>query len=232
MTEITAKSLVEALDLNRGNLKVLLENYFLQDDAGSHFETLGGGGDSAHAKYGITSYDILSLSCMSMEIKARPMLKLLEGDEGSQMAALLEQIPSDVDLSGAPKAILARDSAAWKAWDLLRGTGFGPSGTSKLLARKRPRLIPVLDSVVRCAMGLPSAPVDDWKWAWGIWNDTNYDVAAHVRAIQDAATHHPDIANLSLLRVLDIVIWAEHNKLHVDCKKHKSQCPGSLLFGF
>ena len=31
----------------------------------------------------------------------------------------------------------------------------------KLLARKRPRLIPVYDRVVRCALGRPAKP---WRW--------------------------------------------------------------------
>jgi hypothetical protein len=206
VTIMTAGRLNEKLDTNQHALREALERYFLQEDSGSHFETFGGGGDSLRTKNVITPYDILSLSCMGMAIKARPMLRLLEGDEGPKMTTLLAQVPSDIDLTGAPVSVLAQGSAAWKAWDVLRKAGYGPTGTSKLLARKRPRLIPVLDSVVRCAMGLPAAPKDDWKWAWDVWNDPDFDVAAEVGAIQDAAIGHPDIARLSLLRVLDIVV--------------------------
>jgi hypothetical protein len=54
------------------------------------------------------------------------------------------------------------DSAADQAWHLLEeqeGVGWVTAG--KLLARKRPHLIPVWDHVVRCAFGRP-----DHAWLW------------------------------------------------------------------
>ena len=65
-------------------------------------------------------------------------------------------------------ALLAQGGPAWALCDLLRGVRdrtkdarLGAVAAGKLLARKRPRLIPVWDHVVRCALGHPNGA---WLW--------------------------------------------------------------------
>jgi Family of unknown function (DUF6308) len=69
----------------------------------------------------------------------------------------------------------------------------------KLLARKRPRLIPVYDDVVRLALG---APGSYWTSLWEAFRDGDR-LRIPLEEIRSAA----DVEWMSLLRVLDVVIW-------------------------
>lgn len=72
------------------------------------------------------------------------------------MSGLLSAIPRDIDMADAEADVLAEGSPADQAWHLLcaqHGVDWVIAG--KLLARKRPRLLPVYDKVVRCALGRP-----------------------------------------------------------------------------
>ena len=55
--------------------------------------------------------------------------------------------------------VAAGGTTAWNRLEARRGLGW--VSASKLLARKRPWLIPVSDRVVRCAPGAPRGP---WLW--------------------------------------------------------------------
>lgn len=95
---------------------------------------------------------------MSVRIPAQAALDLLEGDLGVRVSKLLSCVPSDVDMVDAGVADLVPGSPADTAWDVLCGQpGIGWVTAGKLLARKRPRLLPVYDQVVRCVLGRPRA---------------------------------------------------------------------------
>jgi hypothetical protein len=91
---------------------------------------------------------------LSVAVLASVVLDILEGSLGARLSGLLQAIPRDTDMADAEAAVVADGSPADQAWHLLRDqpdVGWVIAG--KILARKRPRLLPVYDRVVRCAAG-------------------------------------------------------------------------------
>lgn len=109
-------------------------------------------------------------------------------------------------------AHLADGSPADHCWRLLvsgDAPGIGATIAGKLLARKRPQLIPVYDDVVRCALGQPS---HFWISLHCALVD-NPDLAVELAALR---AHAPPY--VSVIRVLDVVVWMAHEK------EHKTRC--------
>ena len=77
--------------------------------------------------------------------------------------------------------------------------GIGWVTANKLIARKRPRLVPVYDSVVRDA--LQPGPDQFWARLRSCLAEHD-DVRAELDRIRERSA-----ADLSHLRVLDIVVW-------------------------
>jgi hypothetical protein len=124
-------------------------------------------------------------------------------------------VPTDVDIWDDRGAI-GDDGALCALWTRLQlpsaqweggqdANGIGAVIASKLLARKRPRLVPMFDPVVVDALG----PYEPGRY-WQSWKESFQDpelLPAVEAARAEAAQTHPDIAGLSALRVMDIVIW-------------------------
>ena len=125
--------------------------------SGRFFERLNGGGDRPDVADRFTSADLLAVQMLSVEVPSETIIGILHGELGRALSRYLREIPADLPL-GDPQARehLVNDSPADRAWRLLKleaDTGFVTAG--KLMARKRPHLIPVYDSVVRCALEEP-----------------------------------------------------------------------------
>jgi len=173
---------------------------------GSQFEHLAGGGERAEVADRITAEDLLAVQTLSVTVPAPVALDLLEGSLGTRLCRLLRAVPTGLDMANADADILALGSPASRAWRLLcdqRGVNWVTAG--KLMARKRPQLLPVYDKVVRCALGRPRPS------AW---------IALHsaLRA-DDRALHRQLLAlrrvagvpeTVSALRVCDVVVWMGH----------------------
>ena len=81
----------------------------------------------------------------------------------------------------------------------------GPVLTSKLMARKRPHLVPIQDSIVLAELNATDR--DFWRMWWQAMQltDSGHQPVRHyARKLRDSV---PAAHELSLLRVLDIVIW-------------------------
>jgi hypothetical protein len=149
---------------------------------------------------------------------------LLEGEVGSTLNALLAAVPASVDLgTGQAAPLLAKTEAAWQTWELLdKQCRMGPTTVSKLLARKRPRLIPVYDVVVECAIRSP--PLSE-SWTWFQETLADHTVRAALATIQAqaglATANRP--SSVGLPRVLDVVLWMRHHEVHLLDGKG---CPG------
>lgn len=179
---------------------------------GARFEHLGG----EQVADEVTAEDLVAVQMLSVRVPARAALELLEGERGRQLSELLRRIPVDVDMVEVDAAELHRDSAADQAWRLLfRVKGIGWVKAGKLLARKRPRLLPVYDNVVKCLLGSPS----------------HFWLPLHAALRADGNALHHTLLDLrkragvpetvSALRVCDIVLWMAH------CEDHRSsRCPG------
>ncbi|MFH8222695.1 DUF6308 family protein [Streptomyces sp. NPDC018057] len=183
---------------------------------GSRFESLGGGGDRPETADTVTAEDLIAVQTLSVRVPAPVALDLLEGELGVRMSGLLRAIPAGLDMADAGTAHLAAGSPADEAWKLLRGQPrIGWVTAGKLLARKRPRLLPVYDQVVRCVL---SEPESFWL---GLWAALRTDERALHHALADLRQRAGLPEHISVLRVCDVVLWMRHRKEH-----RRSGCTG------
>ncbi|MCC9737602.1 DUF6308 family protein [Streptomyces sp. MNU89] len=179
---------------------------------GSRFEHLAGGGDRPEVADRITAEDLIAVQTLSVTVPAPVALDILEGRLGVRLSGLLQAIPRDIDMADAEAVVVADGSPADQAWQLLEDqpdVGWVIAG--KILARKRPRLLPVYDRVVRCAVGRPSS----------FW------LALHTALREDDAALHRQLLELrqaaglpetvSALRVCDVAVWMNHRALGHPC---------------
>jgi hypothetical protein len=178
--------------------------------SGSRFEFLAGGGDRVEVADRITAEDLVAVSTLSVNVPGAVALALLEGHLGQEISQLLAQVPTDVTIADPDALELFADpSPLQQAWTLLHAQdGMGYVITSKLLARKRPQLVPVYDDVVRCALGAPEG-----MWSWLARHFADADVALAQRLV--AVRKQADVpAGVSVLRVLDVIVWMRHRPTH------------------
>ena len=195
-----------------------LRGYFQPDRApavapvysGSRFEFFAGGGDRPATTNQITVDDLVAVTLLAVDVPGDVALRLLEGDLGQQVSQLLTAIPTDVAIdSPEAAAVLAADSPARQAYDLLeKPRGMGWVITSKLLARKRPQLLPVYDRVVRCSFGRPAGV---WNWLLAMFAADGGVLAKQLQVAREAARVP---AKVSALRVLDVIVWMRHRDEH------------------
>ena len=180
--------------------------------AGSRFNSL-----EPNDRDRITASDVVAVHCLSVTIPIDVTLDLLEGALVTDVAGFLADIPDDVDLgSHATKAHIVRGAPADRVWHLLDAeTVVGWVTAGKLLARKRPRLLPVYDTIVRCALGKP-APGTVWASYHRLLQST--DVIERLDGLHRQAGLLPEVPRL---RVLDVVLWMRHRHAH-----RPGACPG------
>ncbi|MER7762885.1 DUF6308 family protein [Streptomyces sp. NPDC097619] len=173
--------------------------------SGGRFERLGGGGDREEIADRFTAEDLIAVQTLSVKVPAKVALGLLEGDLGGELSKLLALIPSDLDMVDAAASDLAVGSAADRAWRRLCGEhGVAWVIAGKLLARKRPRLIPVYDRVVRCALGRPHA---FWPTLHGALRADGGALHRHLLELRREAGVPEGV---SALRVCDVAVWMAH----------------------
>ncbi|WP_062381184.1 DUF6308 family protein [Demequina pelophila] len=174
---------------------------------GASFETLGGNwNDSAHANT-ITAGDLLALSALSVSVSGKSAIKIMSSDFLAEAESLLAHVPADVSISDpSADALIQRNGYADQFWDLLQTVpGFGPTRTSKLIARKRPLLLPVYDSVVRDVLGL-KGPRHHWTRMREIMTADGNSVETRATEIRDEAGVDPIVTPL---RIVDVILWME-----------------------
>ncbi|WP_369180955.1 DUF6308 family protein [Streptomyces mutabilis] len=173
---------------------------------GSRFEHLAGGGDRPEVADRFTAEDLVAVQTLSVTVPAPVALDILEGPLGAQLSGLLHVIPRDIDMVEADAGVVADGSPADQAWHLLcaqYGVDWVIAG--KLLARKRPRLLPVYDKVVRCALGRPRP---------SFWLALHAALRADDRALHRQLLALRQVAGvpetMSALRVCDVAVWMNH----------------------
>ena len=133
--------------------------------------------------------------------------------DSQRVTAALARIPNDVDLADVPKKeapLVIRDANL--LWREIRRSGFGQTMVSKLLARKRPRLLPIIDDLVETKIGYQRKNVNFYETMWKVMTDTDLALPAHLAKIRNSAfgqTGDERIRRLSDLRVFDIVVWMD-----------------------
>ena len=188
----------------------LLNSYYAPMDGAAGFT--GGAWDSfdpsgtrATSTNTFTSDDIVSVGLLSVDIPARAALAVL-GELRPRLETLLQALGSDRDLAGQESVDRDGFAAAWDLWkEIDELPGMGTTKTSKLLARKRPRLLPIIDAVVHDGV-FGQKPV---------WISLHQALRENLsdRTLHEHLVHLREAAGLgaevSALRVFDVVCWLE-----------------------
>jgi hypothetical protein len=146
----------------------------------------------------ITGDDLLAVALLDITWRPGAVRDLLE-NRAALLSELLTGIRSDLDLWEAADADLATVDPMWQA--LTGVEGVGTPTASKLLARKRPRLCPVSDKVVVQAAGVPGRT----------WEALRTLLADPVARTDVERLRPSSAADISLLQILDVAIWARHS---------------------
>lgn len=177
---------------------------------GSYFDDWQGGGDREDIRNHLTADDFLAVSFLYVDVPPEAAIALL-GDWKPKVEALLGKIPHDKHLAGLSadeyKKYLGPDSAAQKLWDLLTGKtgykwGIGATRASKIMARKRPKLIPITDDRVATLVGREG---DYWRqWYKALSDGTGLPERLDLIKEKAGISQNP-----TPLRVLDVVLWMQ-----------------------
>ncbi len=181
-------------DLTAGGLGRAVAVYYTAPAfAGMTFSNLG-----RNPADEITADDLLAVTLL--DIVWRPqVVRILLGSQQQELSRMLAAIPDDLDLWHAPDEVSKHIDAIWDA--LMAIDGIGTASATKLLARKRPRLCPISDSVVIKAVGVPGRT---WHVLRCLLQEPT--ALARVEALRPAAA-----AEASLLRILDVILWISHS---------------------
>jgi len=147
----------------------------------------------------IIADDLLAVSLL--DITWRPqVVRIVLASHKQELSELLAAIPQDVDLWDASDEALTHIDRMWDSLTAIEG--IGTASATKLLARKRPRICPISDSLVIKAVDAPGR-------TWDVLRCLLQDRAARaeVEALRPA-----EAADASLLRILDVALWVTHSK--------------------
>jgi hypothetical protein len=163
---------------------------------GGFFDDLGHRGEPDPTPDQLAPADLLALEMLDARVAPEHIPWLLEDPE---IRVALARIPADARIWDDDPAAL---TDPWRLADLVRERhGLGESTITKLLARKRPHLIPVVDDVVSGALQPTRAGS---AWLWRGLRERLGDPALRDR-LADIAIE-ADGPGLASLRVLDIAI--------------------------
>jgi hypothetical protein len=148
--------------------------------------------------------DLAAASLLDVRFGPHAVLELLERGTCN---CLLAKIPADVALWESTSEHLNRESAAWRLWrQLVSIPGVSTTRASKLLARKRPLLMPILDSVV--IDGLRLGGMDKWL---ALRAALTPPLRGRIDQLAQAATDH-GASRPSTLRLLDVATWMTYSR--------------------
>lgn len=190
-----------------------LRSYFAKSGdryTGSQFESLC---DASHPNE-ITEKDLVAVQALSVDIPIRAALWILSDEGRSQISHLLSQAPTTTEM-WHPEAeeLLRRGGPLWTLWELLDAAHWpspklsndlSSTKISKLIATKRPRLSPILDSVIREKV----FPKVDNRWEAFRSALSNDDLRTKIIEV----TSIPEVPDsVVLMRRIDVVLWMHHH---------------------
>ncbi|OIK01070.1 hypothetical protein BIV25_05910 [Streptomyces sp. MUSC 14] len=184
--------------------------------SGAHFERLGGGGDAEHVADRFDTNDLVAITMLSVSLEPHGAINLLTDPDG-HWARLLSLIPRDARLEDAGSdALIAEGGPAWELWERLadnkhpnKPDGSGPVIAGKLLARKRPHLIPIYDIRVKQFFQRPKNDHSFWASlaaALRADNGTFFNQLVHLRRKAGIGE------DIGVLRVFDVIAWMHQGR--------------------
>ncbi|MDR2722775.1 MAG: DUF6308 family protein, partial [Cellulomonadaceae bacterium] len=182
---------------------------------GSRFESFGHPWDAMETANVITASDLLAVQCLSVDMPAKAAISILETD-AEQISGLLAQIPIDCNLWDAEDDVIGENSPADQLWWVLRGYhGIGPVKASKIMARKRARLIPIFDQIVGRQLGMVNkrdqvVSGGHWMGMRALLNQPvpGADVPLH-KYLQDLHAEAELSELVTPLRIFDVAVWMD-----------------------
>jgi len=155
--------------------------------------------ENAESPNRLTASDVLALSLLSDPVATNAVMKLVNQDVWEKY---LLELGADREFVSVPSAQIMNGTwLGYKIETLLREIpGVGETTATKLLARKRPNLVPIVDSKVRLAVGNPRSY---WRglYQWLTMNNgANVELLERMRA--DA-----NLQNESVIRIFDVLAW-------------------------
>lgn len=196
-TESTIHSATRRLraSLVTPGLDLAVAAYFREPSfAGMTFSDLG-----QNPPQEIIADDLLAVSLLDITWRAE-VVRIVLVSHKQELSALLAAIPQDIDLWDAPDEDLVSIDLLW---DALRSIeGIGTASATKLLARKRPRICPISDSLVIKAVDVPGK-------TWDVLRCLLQDPEARAEV---EALRPKEAQGASLLRILDVALWVMHSK--------------------
>jgi hypothetical protein len=178
---------------------------------GSYFDDWAGRGDGADRDR-ITDSDAVAVSMLSVTVPAKALIGLKEPATAARVADLLSKIPTDRKMSDLTaeqaQALLGKGSHAVSLWGELRRTPttrweIGATTASKIMARKRPHLIPIWDEIIGQVIGKRSSK-DQWLNWHGLLTDENDDLPGRLARIHKLSEVPQE---LSEIRIMDAILW-------------------------
>jgi len=194
---------------------------------GRHFDSFDAAGTRASSADRFTSADLVAVSMLSVEIFGAAAEAILI-DRANIFADLLHAIGPDRDLVDLPDISKSAYPAAWELHAALRSVrGLGATKVSKLMARKRPRLIPIYDSKISSyALGRTHGLY---------WEPLHAALTADNRSLHRTLVGLRDQAGvptyISAIRVFDVLTWMEAtsaaDKIRQRLRAPSTGAPGS-----
>lgn len=200
--KIEGTSLETALAPEHRDVAIKLLRGYFRTFEGANFERFAGGGDRLEVRDRFTSDDLVAITMLGVSLKPAAALEILEVRRES-FYETLKKVPSDVSFEAMEAGALGEE---WPVRQLLSDLtaipDIGTTRATKLMARKRPSLVPILDSVVNQLLRVENERY--WKplHAWLTEDDSAN--AKHLRKLRDEAGIGSDI---SVIRVFDILAW-------------------------
>lgn len=181
----------------------VLRKYYSGAYTGALFDT--GGALRSPDPNRFTHEDLLAVATLSVPLQGRSVEAMIA--RADSLADLLQKV-RDVHIADSSDADLAELFELQRALDEVPGVG--PVTRSKLLARKRPSLVPIRDQHVLRAFGIaPNGSLTEPLRSAVRADRSALRQLARVR--EEAGV--PDIADL---RVLDVIVWMlEHGDAQV-----------------
>jgi len=164
--------------------------------AGATFDTLG-----RNVPNSVTTDDLVAVSMLDVSFRPRAVRALL-ATRAADFSRLLDKLPVNT-----PIWLAARDDleAITRAWRFLREQeGIDWVIASKLLARKRPHLVPILDSVIKGAL----TPARGAYWSG--MRDALADESRRTRI--EALRGDGVPPEVTTLRLVDVAIWMRRSR--------------------
>jgi hypothetical protein len=212
----------------------LLRRYYLEEDektgllsTGSSFDGWAGRGDTPDVRDRITDSDIVAVSMLSVTVPAKAAIGLLDPEVAAKVTKLLARIPVDIKMSDLDpekaQTHLGKGSPAYDLWHILRADGrwgIGATIASKIMARKRPHLIPIWDDIIGQVIGKRSS-----RDQWLNWHNLLTDGSGLPDRLQRIHKESEVPQDLSELRIIDAILWRHGRDLGYKGSRGRRSAP-------